>query len=251
MLKFLHTDLCAFDVEWIPDPMAGRRRYGLSLDVPDADVVRVMYEHGKDYHPETNPRPYLKTPLCQVVSIAVAWWSQDDQAHVHSWANGEEATVASFLAMVGKRRPQLFSFNGRRADVPILLQRAMAHDLSAPSFAVRPNKPWEGVDYFDRYSGWHVDLMDSPLMEGGGSLSDLCAGLDVPGKAVMDGGDVADRWAMGDCDGVRHYNEEDAMRVLAVVARIGALMGRMSGEVPWHADVLARHQLWAKAKGAA
>jgi predicted PolB exonuclease-like 3'-5' exonuclease len=247
MLKFLHHTLCAFDAEWVPDVYAGRRRYALPPDMPPEEVVAAMYANAKDYHPETNPRPYLKTPLCRVGSVAVAWWKVGEDAVVHSWAGPhEEGTINAFLSMVGKRRPQLFSFNGRRADVPILLQRALTHGLELPQFAQRPNKPWEGVDYFDRYSGWHVDLLDSPLMEGGGSLADLCAGLGIPGKADMTGGDVYARWLSGDIEAIQHYNEEDAMRVLAVVARIGALMGQTPGVVPWAGAVLAAHPEWAQ-----
>lgn len=255
MLKFLHSELCAFDVEWVPDVAAGRRRYALPDDMPDAEVVATMYRNAKDYDAEHKPRPYLSTPLCRIVSVAVAWWKLGEAAQVHWWCgNIEQAVVHPFLTMVGKRRPQLFSFNGRRADVPALLQRACVHGVSAPAFAQRPGKPWEGVDYFDRYNGWHVDLLDSPLMEGRGSLADLCAGLDIPGKDEMSGGDVAERWAEGDFDGVAHYNEEDAMRVMEVVARIGHLMGKTPATVPWSDEVLANHPTWrreARAKGAA
>lgn len=257
MLKFLHSELCAFDVEWVPDVAAGRRRYALPDDMPDAEVVATMYRNAKDYDAEHKPRPYLSRPLCRIVSLAAAWWRVDaGMAHVHVlWADDAESDVLSFfLGRVGRRRPQLFSFNGRRADVPALLQRACVHEVTAPAFAQRPNRPWEGVDYFDRHSGWHVDLLDSPLMEGRGSLADLCAGLDIPGKDEMSGGDVAERWAAGDHEAVAHYNEEDAMRVMEVVARIGHLMGKTPASVPWSDAVLANHPAWAareaKAKGA-
>ena len=86
-------------------------------------------------------------------------------------------------------------------------------------------------------------------------VNDLCAGLDIPGKDEMSGGDVAERWAAGDHGAVAHYNEEDAMRVMEVVARVGYLMGKTPAAVPWSAEVLAKHVAWAereaKAKGAA
>lgn len=250
MLKFLHSELCAFDVEWVPDVAAGRRRYALPDDMPDAEVVATMYRNAKDYDAEQKPRPYLSTPLCRIVSVAAAWWTPaEGVAHIYTWSSGVHESlgiVRPFLGALGRRRPQLFSFNGRRADIPALLQRACAHEVGVPDFAQRPNKPWEGVDYFDRHSGWHVDLLDSPLMEGRGSLADLCAGLDIPGKDEMSGGDVAERWAAGDHEAVAHYNEEDAMRVMEVVARIGHLMGKTPATVPWSDAVLANHPTWRR-----
>ena len=36
----------AFDCEWVPDLTAGRRLYHLGADVPDEEVLRVMWEQG-------------------------------------------------------------------------------------------------------------------------------------------------------------------------------------------------------------
>ena len=60
----------AFDCEWAPDVAAGRRLYHLGADVPDDEVMRVMWENGPDFDRETNPQPFLKTVLCRIVSIA-------------------------------------------------------------------------------------------------------------------------------------------------------------------------------------
>ena len=40
MFKTIKSWVLAFDVEWIPDPHAGRLLYDLSDDLPDADVLR-------------------------------------------------------------------------------------------------------------------------------------------------------------------------------------------------------------------
>ena len=60
---------------------------------------------------------------------------------------------------VGEKRPQIVGFNSTNADLPIITQRAIVHGLRAPGFGERPNKPWEGADYFDsRNSDYNVDL---------------------------------------------------------------------------------------------
>jgi hypothetical protein len=203
-----------------------------------------MYKRDKRYDQVINPRPYLPTALCRIVSIAAAQW-QGGTANVGSFAKGGESlVVGGFLDYIGRSRPQLFSYNGQRADLPILLQRAALHRLQVPAFLKRPAKPWEGVDYFDRYSGWHVDLLDSAI--GGGSLADLCAGLDIPGKVDVDGSSIADLWAAGKVDEIARYNEADAMRVLAIVARVGYMAGLLDvSSPPWAENVLDRHPEWA------
>ena len=57
----------AFDCEWAPDLTAGRRLYHLGTDVPDDEVLRVMWEQGGAT--EENPQPFLKT----VLNGCVAW----------------------------------------------------------------------------------------------------------------------------------------------------------------------------------
>ena len=68
MFKTIPHEVWAFDLEWVPDVGSGRRAYRLGPDASDADVLREMWRQaGAD---EQNPRPYLKTVLCRIVSIA-------------------------------------------------------------------------------------------------------------------------------------------------------------------------------------
>ena len=46
MFKSVNKDVWAFDVEWVPDPDAGRRLYQLPEDTPDAEVIQKMWEEG-------------------------------------------------------------------------------------------------------------------------------------------------------------------------------------------------------------
>ena len=167
MLKKVHDRVWAFDAEWVPDPPTGRAAYGLSDEVPDEEVVQHMWEAGGAT--EEEPRPYLKTVLCRVVSVAALTRSvegRETRLHLLSLPQagggepmGEADLLNRFLEGVGKQKPQLVGFNSDASGLGILVQRAVALGVSAPEFARRPEKPWEGVDYFAG-GDWHVDLIE-------------------------------------------------------------------------------------------
>ena len=106
---------------------------------------------------EEEPRPYLKTVLCRIVSIAMVGRRveggevrlQLNSLPTHNEGEIREADlVARFLEGIGKHQPQLVGYNSTSADLRILMQRGVAAGVSVPGFAQRPDKPWEGVDYF-------------------------------------------------------------------------------------------------------
>jgi len=69
MFKNVHNRVWAFDLEWAPDPLAGRLVHGLddSLTEP-AEIMRRMWDEGGAS--ENDPTPFLKMVLCRVVSVA-------------------------------------------------------------------------------------------------------------------------------------------------------------------------------------
>lgn len=242
MLRTLPRELWAFDAEWVPDPRSGRAVYKLPRDLPDDDVIEEMWRQGGAT--EENPRPYLKTVLCRVVSIAFVRRRQGDDGSVtlslHSLpaldGNGsaaspdERSLLDSFLTQLGERTPQLVGFNSCSADLPILLQRALVHGLSVPGFARRPLKPWEGMDYFTNGTA-HVDLRDSVSMRGKGpSLHELAASCGIPGKLEVAGTDVIDHWRDGDLKTIVQYNETDAITTYLLWLRSALLAGFVTRE---------------------
>jgi hypothetical protein len=68
MFKFIHNTVWVFDVEWVPDPWAGRLLYQLPGSMSDEEVIQEMWKMGGAT--EEEPMPYLKTVLCRVVSIS-------------------------------------------------------------------------------------------------------------------------------------------------------------------------------------
>ncbi len=230
MIKSVRERVWAFDLEWVPDPLAGRLLY----DVPDSaasprDVMDVMWREGGAS--EDDPTPFLKTVLCRIVSIAAverrAKNEHDEPVLAllslpKDPANADEAReaqlVGTFLEAIGKHRPQLVGFNSQDSDLKILIQRGVVLGVRAGGFAQRPDKPWED---------WNVDL--KKLVGGFGkavpSLHELAVQCGVPGKMDVDGNDVAAMWLDGRLAEIVAYNEFDALTTYLVWLRMAHFSG--------------------------
>jgi predicted PolB exonuclease-like 3'-5' exonuclease len=135
-----------------------------------------------------------------------------------------------FLTGIGKSKPQLVGFNITEADLPILLQRAAVCGVTASNFCVRPEKPWEGRDYFTRYTDWLLDLRQ--LYGGRGrstpSLHELACAARIPGKIDVSGEQMVDLWLKGDISRIVAYNEFDALTTFLLWLRTVRLAGLLS-----------------------
>lgn len=240
MFKTVKNLVWAFDAEWIPDPKAGRLLYHLTEDVPDEEVMRTMWKEGGAT--EENPTPYLKTVLCRVVSIVVMQRLAHKDGRITlnlltlprgpQAATETEATlIGTFLDAMGERQPQLVGFNSLGADLRILVQRAIVLGLRSPKFAFRPNKPWEGVDYFARGGESHLDLKEYATPgwgSGSPSLHELALLSGIPGKMETTGNQVAQLWLAGQLDDIIAYNECDALTTYLVWLRMAHFAGHFS-----------------------
>jgi predicted PolB exonuclease-like 3'-5' exonuclease len=231
MFKTMHRKVWVFDVEWVPDPTAGRLLYQLSDSLSDEQVMQEMWKMGGAS--DEDPMPYLKTVLCRVVSIAaVIRTERKDGVKLQLLSlprdpedpgqTSEPHVVRTFLDAVGARQPQLVGFNSRNADLRILLQRGLANGIQAEGFCRRPEKPWEGVDYFARTSDWHVDLLE--ILGGWGkstpSLHEMATVCRIPGKLSADGQEVAPMWLNGELAEIVAYNEFDALTTYLLWLRL-------------------------------
>ncbi|MCU0635514.1 MAG: 3'-5' exonuclease [Gemmatimonadaceae bacterium] len=239
MLKKVLDEIWAFDAEWVPCTATGRRTYGLSASTSDDDVLAHMYREGGAT--EENPRPFLKTMLCRVVSVAAMIRKvQGGQVRlsllalprVEDGMGSEAAVIERFLSGIGKAKPQLVGFNSIDADLVILSQRALVHRLSVPKFAARPNKPWEGADYFANGSDYNVDLKKEMSAWGKGtpSLHEAATACGIPGKLGTTGLDVADMWRNGEIRRIVAYNECDAVTTYLLWLRCALLGGHVTPE---------------------
>lgn len=227
----------AFDLEWVPDSASGRRACNLPAATPDDEVYAAMWADAGATPEE--PRPYLKTMLCRVVSLAVVMRKvQGGNVSLTLFslpagkAMPERELIGRFLKGIGDAnpRPQLVGFNSREADLPILIQRGMALGVSAPGFAHRPEKRWEGFDYFDKYNEGHIDLKE--VVGGWGkatpSLHQFATACGIPGKIDTSGDNVIDLWLAGDVRRIVEYNEFDALTTYLLWLRAAHFAGHFN-----------------------
>lgn len=246
------NEVWAFDAEWVPCAISGRAAYGLPPDMSDADVIEEMYKRGGGT--EENPHPYLKTALCRIVSVAVVRRKVISEREVRldlisspsidQPDISEASLIGRFLDAVGKAKPQLVGFNSISADLVILVQRAVANGITSPAFCKRPDKPWEGVDYFARGSDWHIDLKEE--LGGWGrmtpTLHEIATACGIPGKLDVAGDNVVEMWFGNDSRRVVQYNECDAMTTYLVWLRTAHFGGFVTTEA-YNAEQQQFHQM--------
>lgn len=236
MFKSVAKMVCAFDIECIPDTSAGRLVYKLPQDFTDQQVLEHMWQCARKR--EEDLKPFLKPSLYRVVTIsALLRYEEQGQLRFHllslpsdlaaQESQQEAAILQVFLDAIGKRLPQLVGFNSRGFDMALIKQRAVINGVSADRFFARPEKPWEGVDYFSRGSEWHIDLMET-LAEGAWgatlpSLHEMAVQSGIPGKFEVSGIDVVDLWYQGKLKQIRDYNDFDAITTYLLWLRIAHL----------------------------
>ncbi|NTV02174.1 MAG: 3'-5' exonuclease [Chlorobiaceae bacterium] len=245
MYKFIADNVVVFDIEWVPDPASGRRIYRLGDTASDDEVLEVMWKEG-GATPE-DPRPYLKTVMCRIVSIAAVVRKRVRDGvnlqlislpGLREGVQREGKIIQQFLEAVGNKGAQLVGFNSSNADLPILFQRALASRVTAPTFCHRPDKPWEGADYFSRAGDYNIDLKN----EVGGfgkaapSLNELAASLGIPGKLGTDGSDVVDLWRSGEIRKIVEYNQFDALSTYLVWLRTAYFSGKLTDKAFEHEE---------------
>ncbi|HUT44781.1 MAG TPA: 3'-5' exonuclease [Sedimentisphaerales bacterium] len=240
MFKTVKDRVWAFDAEWIPDPAAGKLLYDLPDNTPDLDVFKRMWKEGGAT--EEDPTPYLKTVVCRIVSVAaVDRFESGRKAKLHLLSLprdlkdpgqvSEKSIVGTFLDKVGQYKPQLVGFNSASADLKAFIQRSVVLGIQAVEFCRRPNKPWEGDDYFDsRNSEASVDIKD--VVGGWGkstpSLNEIATLSGIPGKLDVDGEEVAFLWLDGKLDEIVAYNEFDALTTYLVWLRVAHFGGHFT-----------------------
>jgi len=230
MIKTIPNEVWAFDCEWVPDLQAGRLLYYLPEELPEHEVLRVMWEQGGAT--AENPMPFLRTLLCRVVSVATVIRRVLGNGEVQLFLQAlpetpedpgqdEPYILKRFLADgLTARHPQLVGFNSRNSDLRILTQRAMVHGLTLKTLCERLDaKPWESQD---------IDLMD--LVSGYGknyavSLNEIATLSGIPGKLDTTGDDVCGLWYSGQRRKIVEYNCFDALTTYLVWLRMACFSG--------------------------
>jgi predicted PolB exonuclease-like 3'-5' exonuclease len=266
MLKSPINELALFfDMEWVPDAAGARRLFDLPAETAELDAMGRLWETTSGYDLEKNPRPFLKYIFSRVVSIAFLSRKPvfvDGEATVEFSLNSlpdlpladeepnEARLIERFLYILGKKCPQLIGFNSADSDLQVLVQRGMINEVTAPEFCRRPDKPWEGIDYFRRWDNEdHLDLLKlfavrnmTPRLD---ELAKLCG---FPGKIDVAGDQVTDLWLAGNLTKIVEYNQIDVLNTYLVWLRIVYFCGKLSEEQYFQEQEQFREFLHAEAQ---
>lgn len=240
MLKTVEPCLFSFDLEWIPDPLSAEILHGVAADSPQGaeDAMRRLWREAGAT--EEQPQPYLKTVLCRIVSVSgilrenVAGDVRLKLVTLPSDAKDperakERVILKMLLKSIGARKPQLVGYNSHNADVPIIVQRSIVHGLFGQGMGERPNKPWEGVDYFASSGDHNVDL--APILGRYAQtprLHEIATLSGIPGKVDTEGASVSGLWLQGRLQEILNYNEFDAVTTHLLWARVAHFAGLLS-----------------------
>ena len=255
MIKSIQPTLFSFDVEWIPDPLSAEILHGVKDDPPQSyeDSFHQLWQHNGAT--EENPQPYIKTILCRIVSICGIYREVKEGTvdlklvslpadYTDSEQCKESKILTGFLRAVGRSKPQLVGYNSVNADIPIIMQRSVVHGLNSFGVGSRPEKPWEGIDYFSNHSDFHIDLgacmgkgIQTPSLHQAATLSG------IPGKIDMDGQSVPEMWIQNRLDTIIHYNEFDAFTTHLLWARVAHFSGLLSDSAYDQEQLLVRELL--------
>ena len=239
MLKKIFPTTVAFDCEWVPDVSTLSRCYAAKENETDRELInRAWADAGAT---EANPQPFLKVVLCRIVSICSVVRKQNGAEvdlrlvclpGIGEAANWTEAKILrSFLSATGKNAAQLVGFNCTGADLPAIVQRSLVNGVSAPEFAKRPDKPWEGADYFAAFTDQVFDIGKSIAMgRQMPTLHQAATACGIPGKLDVSGDQVLELWFAGKHEEIIEYNVFDALSTYLLWLRCALLSGLLDTE---------------------
>ncbi len=243
----IHDPTWFFDLEWVPDAAGAIRLYDLPPETTELDAIERLWKETANYDEDKNPRPFVKYLFSRVVSIAFlsrrVSYNSDRERKVefglHSLPklpideprSNEAEIISQFLHYIGVRDPQLVGFNSSESDLQVLIQRGLIHEVRAEQFSERPNKPWEGRDYFDKNGEAHLDLLKK--LSGYSMtprLNDMAKLCGFPGKIDMDATQVVDMWLAGDLKSIIEYNQIDTLNTYLIWLRVVNFAGKITEE---------------------
>jgi 3'-5' exonuclease len=234
-----------YDLEWVPDADGARRLLDLPADTGELEAMDALWKYSGAT--EAQPRPFVKYLFSRIVSIAFLSrnvvfvdGSKTVEFKLYSLPKlplddpecNEAYIIGRFLHFIGERNPHLVGYNSSQSDIQVLIQRGLVNEVSAEKFCLRPSKPWEGRDYFYKYSEEHLDLL-MLFSKGNGmspKLDELAKFCGFPGKIDVDGQQVVDLWLAGDLKKIVEYNQIDVLNTYLIWLRTVYFCGKLRDE---------------------
>jgi hypothetical protein len=173
-------------------------------------------------------------PFHEVVTVGALWLEPDltfQRIGVFGVPHGAEThhpseaeVLEAFAQFVGKARPHIVTYNGRRFDLPVLANRCLKHGVAFGAY-------YQDRDYRYRFSDLgHVDLADFLTDHGASimtSLDNLAHLIGLPGKMDVDGSKVQQLHDAGEVEAIRAYCLQDVLQTAVLFLRCELLRGRI------------------------
>lgn len=232
----LNNPILVFDIETIPDLESARRIYGELRHLSDDDAMTALMamrqaEAGTEF---------MRLPLHKVACLSFLWVELNTgkfslKSLSLNKQNESEILSTFFRAFDKSPSPILVSWNGNGFDIPVLLYRALHHQLSAPKLFGDNGKN----SYTSRYGNTHLDLMDKLSLNNYSykqKLDIISALCGFRGKGDIDGSQVVPMVKNGQWEKLTTYCESDVLNTWLIYLRYQVLIGKLS-----HADCYALH----------
>ncbi len=227
-------DVCAFDIETIPDVEGLRNLYGFPSNLSDGKVVENAHKLRKE---ETgNDSEFLQPFLQKIVAISCVLRNSSgsgDKLEIHSfWGKekNESQLIKGFFHLIDTYTPKIVSWNGSGFDIPVLNHRSMINCVTTGG------RLWnrEGRDsYLNRYHDKHLDLMDLLSMyqySNRCKLDDFAKMCGLPGKTSVAGNEIWNVWKEGRLQEIKEHCEVDALLTYLLFVKFQQLRGELNFE---------------------
>ncbi len=180
-------------------------------------------------------RPFPPLYACRPVVLGAIWLDGTlavKRIGTFGEAKDEPAMMADFADFMGKRRPELVTWNGRCFDLPVLALRALRHGLDFRWY-------YRGEGYRYRYSEeGHLDLCDVIADHGAAKMTSLdgaARAIGLPGKDGVDGSQVEGLFNAGQIDALRRYCLGDVAQTAFLFLRYRLVSGGLDRDGYRHA----------------
>ena len=218
-----------FDIETIPDVVAGRKLRDLSANLPDTEVANAMYALRR----QDTGSDFLQLHLHKIVAISVVVATLEQ---VKVWSLGdidsaEPELIERFFAGIERYKPTLVSWNGTGFDLPVLHYRSLLHGIEAKTYwdTGKFNSDFKWNNYLNRYHTRHTDVMDIlGGYRGGVQLTEVAQMLGFPGKMGLSGAKVWDDFCAGKIGAIRDYCETDVLNTYLIYLRLNLIRGELT-----------------------
>jgi 3'-5' exonuclease len=221
--------IMVFDIETIPDIDTGILVNKINSNLDKTDIIKTLYLLNRQ---KRNGSEFLPHYLHKIVAISVL---VQDQDFLKIWSLGniednEKNLLERFFNGLEKYLPTLVSWNGSGFDLPVMHYRSLLHQVPSKIYWEAGEKlsEFKWNNYLNRYHYRHIDIMD--LLSGYqkssiAALDDIATMLGFPGKMVLTGDQVLDRYLANDLTSIRNYCEIDVLNTYLIFIRLQYIRG--------------------------